>query len=109
MIELTRLGQQQPFLLNPDLIERIDAHVDSVIRLTNGVEYVVTESADEIVDRIVRFRLRTVANGPVIARPAPESSRADRRPSPDESPREHEDAVVVELPANRPAQPEDSR
>ncbi|MEM1334045.1 MAG: flagellar FlbD family protein [Actinomycetota bacterium] len=60
MIELTRIGQRQPFLLNPDLIERIDCHVDSVIRLTNGVEYVVAETGDEILERIVEFRRRSV-------------------------------------------------
>ncbi len=44
MITLTRLRQNTPFILNPDLIERVDTHVDTVVRLTSGTEYVVNET-----------------------------------------------------------------
>jgi flagellar protein FlbD len=89
MIELTRIGQREPFLLNPDLIERVDSHVDSVIRLTNGIEYVVAESAEEIVDRIVEFRSRVFLGGPIFTRQLPDNDDADAS------------ATVVELPTNR--------
>ncbi len=47
--------------LNPDLFERVDTHVDTVVRLIDGTEYVVTEPAEEIVRRIVELRARTIA------------------------------------------------
>jgi uncharacterized protein YlzI (FlbEa/FlbD family) len=61
MIQLTRLRHDTPFILNPDHIERIDTHVDTVVRLTSGVEYVVNETGDEIVRRTVAYRARVIA------------------------------------------------
>lgn len=91
MIKLTRIGQQDTFLLNPDLIERVDSHVDSVLRLTNGIEYVVVETADEIVDRIVALRARVFYEGPTITRIAPDDSADEAIKT----------ATVVELLTNR--------
>ena len=51
------------FFLNPDLIERVDTHVDTVIRLTSGTEYVVVETGDEIVRRTGEFRAQILATG----------------------------------------------
>lgn len=92
MIELTRLGQNERFFLNPDLIERIDSHVDTVVRLTNGVEYVVAETGREIVDLIVAYRSRIATEGPVVARDASVTPVSD-----DDAPV----ASVVTLPSNR--------
>lgn len=61
MITLTRIRQNTPFILNPDLIERVDTHVDTVVRLTSGTEYVVNETGDEIVRRTAEFRARVLA------------------------------------------------
>ena len=61
MIRLTRLRHGETFLLNPDFIERIDSHVDTVVRLTNGSEYVVEESDLEILHRIGVFRAQVLA------------------------------------------------
>jgi flagellar protein FlbD len=61
MITLTRLRHNTPFILNPDLIERIDTHVDTVVRLTSGTEYVVNETGEEIVRRTAEFRARVLA------------------------------------------------
>jgi flagellar protein FlbD len=61
MIQLTRLRQNTPFILNPDLIERVDTHVDTVVRLTSGTEYVVNESGAEIVRRTIEFRAHVIA------------------------------------------------
>jgi flagellar protein FlbD len=47
--------------LNPDLFERVDTHVDTVVRLIDGTEYVVVEPAEEIVRRIVELRARVIA------------------------------------------------
>lgn len=59
MIQLTRL-QGSTFFLNPDLVERVDTHVDTVVRLTDGTEYVVVEPGAEIVRKIVEFRAQII-------------------------------------------------
>jgi flagellar protein FlbD len=45
-------------VLNSDLIEHIDVTPDTVITLTTGQILRVSESADEVVERIVEFRRR---------------------------------------------------
>jgi uncharacterized protein YlzI (FlbEa/FlbD family) len=69
VIHLTRLGRGETFLLNPDLFERIDSHVDTVVRLTNGNEYVVSESPAQIIERIGLFRAQVLAAVPLITKP----------------------------------------
>lgn len=66
MIALTRLRQTEPFFLNPDLFERVDSRVDTVVRLNDGTEYVVTEPAEEIARRIIEFRARILALAAII-------------------------------------------
>ncbi len=61
MIRLTRLNHG-PFILNPDLIEHLQMTPDTVVTLTNGHQFVVLESADEVVSRIVEFRRTVNAN-----------------------------------------------
>ena len=55
MIEVHRLNGE-PFLLNSDMIETIDATPDTVVRLMNGHRYIVREGLREICDKIVSFR-----------------------------------------------------
>ncbi len=55
MIRLTRLNHI-PLILNSDLIEHIDMTPDTVVTLTSGQKFMVLESADEIVDKVVVFR-----------------------------------------------------
>ncbi|OPZ59431.1 MAG: Flagellar protein (FlbD) [Synergistetes bacterium ADurb.Bin520] len=55
MIELTRLNGTV-FFMNPDLLEIMEATPDTVILLTNGHRYVVRESPEEVVRRVVLFR-----------------------------------------------------
>jgi flagellar protein FlbD len=43
-------------VLNADLIEHIDMTPDTVVTLTSGHKFMVLESADEIVDKVVVFR-----------------------------------------------------
>lgn len=60
MIQLTRLNNEQ-FALNTDLIERVDVTPDTVLTLIDGTKYVVAESIDELIDRVVAFRARVVS------------------------------------------------
>lgn len=65
MIPLTRLNHVR-LVVNSDLIEHIEVTPDTVVALTTGQKFLVLESAEEIVEKIVRFRRRllcgTVAN-----------------------------------------------
>ena len=55
MIRVTRLNGEQ-FALNPDLIERVEAHPDTVAFLVDGRKYVVKESVDEVLQEIREYR-----------------------------------------------------
>jgi flagellar protein FlbD len=57
MIHVTRINQT-PLVLNSDLIEHLETTPDTVISLTSGQKYVVRETLDEVVNRIVEFRRR---------------------------------------------------
>jgi flagellar protein FlbD len=55
MIILTRLNGEQ-FAVNCDLVERVDAHPDTVLTLVDATKYIVAESLAEVVIRIRDFR-----------------------------------------------------
>jgi flagellar protein FlbD len=55
MIHLTRINRV-PLVLNSDLIEHIETTPDTVISLTNGQKFVVLETVDEIIGRVVEFK-----------------------------------------------------
>lgn len=57
MIKLTRLNGKE-FVLNIDLIEFIESTPDTIISTTTGKKVVVTDSVDEIIEKIVEFRRR---------------------------------------------------
>jgi flagellar protein FlbD len=63
MIKITRLNRI-PLILNSDLIEHIEATPDTVITLTTGQKYMVLETIDEIVERVVRFRQSLLRDEP---------------------------------------------
>jgi flagellar protein FlbD len=62
MIRLTRINHV-PLVLNSDLIEHIEVTPDTVIALTSGQKFMVRESADEVIERVIDFR-RTIASLP---------------------------------------------
>jgi len=55
MIQLTRLNHI-PLIVNADLIEHIEVTPDTVVALTTGQKFMVLESAEEVIDRVIRFR-----------------------------------------------------
>ena len=61
MIHLTRLNHV-PLVINSDLIEHIEVTPDTVVVLTSGEKYLVLESADEVIERVVNFR-RAISSG----------------------------------------------
>jgi flagellar protein FlbD len=70
MIQLTRINRV-PLVLNADLIEHIETTPDTVISLTNGQKFVVLETADEVVEKVIGFRREIQA----VPAPADTSSR----------------------------------
>lgn len=55
MILLTRLNGPQ-IAVNADLIERAEATPDTVLTLVDGTKYLVTESVEEVIERVRAFR-----------------------------------------------------
>ena len=66
MINLTRLNGQA-FVLNCDLIERVDATPDTILTLVDGTKYVVIETPEDVIDRVRSFRSSVIAGADGIA------------------------------------------
>jgi flagellar protein FlbD len=60
VIRVTRLNGEG-FALNPDLIERVEAHPDTVAFLVDGTKYVVRESVEEVLQGIREYRAGILA------------------------------------------------
>ena len=45
-----------PIALNADLIERAEATPDTVLTLVDGTKYIVSDTIEEIVDKVRQFR-----------------------------------------------------
>ena len=77
MIKLTRLNHI-PLIVNSDLIDHIEMTPDTVVTLTSGQKFMVLETAEEIVERVIAFR-RSIFSKELYC---PSSdSRVDREPS----------------------------
>lgn len=55
MIEVTRLKGSK-IIINAELIEVVEQTPDTVITLTSGKKYVVSETGKEIVDLVVEYK-----------------------------------------------------
>jgi flagellar protein FlbD len=92
MIVVTRLNDSQ-FAINPDLIERIHSNPDTTLVMVDGAKYIVTESLDEVIERIAAYRARVIA---LAYEPQPATQRGVRQlglvASPDDSDPELGDA-----------------
>lgn len=61
MIYLTGMNNKE-FMLNCDIIEKIEAVPDTVITLTNGKNYLVLESPQEIREKVIEFKAKIINN-----------------------------------------------
>jgi flagellar protein FlbD len=69
MIELHKLShEREPFHLNPDLIERVDASPDCHVTLTTGTRIGVCESVPEVVGKVRTWRVDVLAEAMRMAR-----------------------------------------
>ena len=64
MIRLTRINQV-PLVLNADLIEHVETTPDTIISMTNGQKFVVLESSDDVIRKVIEFRRELLRSGPV--------------------------------------------
>jgi flagellar protein FlbD len=69
MIALRRLNNQ-PIMVNPDLIESLEATPDTVMTLTSGNKLIVRDSMDEVREKIIEFKRRIYAAAPSSERGA---------------------------------------
>ncbi len=68
MIQLTAFNGRE-VVVNALLIERLEAVPDTVITLTTGNTYLVTESVDEVISRSVEY-LRSLRTDEGVGSPA---------------------------------------
>jgi|SRR5438067_5008618 len=73
MIILTRLNGEQ-FAVNCDLVERVDAHPDTVLTLVDATKYIVAESLAEVVERVRDFRAGVLARSAELQHQLPASA-----------------------------------
>ncbi|MGD0052653.1 MAG: flagellar FlbD family protein [Vulcanimicrobiaceae bacterium] len=57
MVALRRLNNQA-IMVNPDLIESLEATPDTVVTLTSGNKLIVRDSMEEIREKIIEFKRR---------------------------------------------------
>jgi flagellar protein FlbD len=77
MIRLNRINDV-PMVLSADLIENVEVTPDTVIAMTTGQKFMVLESPEEVVKRVIEFR-RSIMN-----REEPPVVRDEPMPSEDE-------------------------
>lgn len=61
MIRLTRINRV-PLVLNSDLIEHMEITPDTVISLVNGQKFVVLETTEDVIRKVIDFR-REISKG----------------------------------------------
>lgn len=57
MIKITALNGSE-FYINSDLIEKMEVTPDTIVTLTTGKKFVVKESPEVIIEKIIEFRRR---------------------------------------------------
>lgn len=60
MIRLTRLNSQA-MIVNSDLIKFVESNPDTVITLITAEKILVSETADEVIARVIEFRRAVIA------------------------------------------------
>ncbi|SHI05325.1 flagellar FlbD family protein [Sporanaerobacter acetigenes] len=59
MIRVKRLNGKE-FVVNSDLIEFVEETPDTVISLTTGKKVVVQESVDEVIEKVIEFKGKSI-------------------------------------------------
>lgn len=61
MIKLNRINGKE-VVINSELIEILEATPDTVITLTTGKKYIVEESVDDVINKVVDFKKKIYSN-----------------------------------------------
>lgn len=59
MIDLTAMNNKD-FILNADHIEKIEEVPETLITLTNGKKYIVLQSVEEVIERVIRYKNKII-------------------------------------------------
>lgn len=59
MIDVTAMNNKE-FILNADHIEKIEEVPETLITLTNGKKYIVLESVEEVIDKVLKYKNKIV-------------------------------------------------
>jgi len=59
VIQVTRFNGTMIFI-NAELVQIVESTPDTIITLTSGVKMVVSEKAEEVIDRIIDYRRKTL-------------------------------------------------
>ena len=62
MITLSRLGHNESFQLNPDMIVTIECTPDTVIALATGVKVVVAETPEQVAEAVRGYRVDVLSD-----------------------------------------------
>ena len=65
MIKLTSLNNSE-FYLNCELIEKIEVTPDTIITTTNSKKFIVKESPETIINRIIEFKRKIMIGIPEV-------------------------------------------
>lgn len=76
MIRLTRLNGSEVYL-NADLVATVESHHDTVVTLVDGRTYVVTDTAQGVVDSVTRYRASVLALAEQLADEQAHAAAAD--------------------------------
>ena len=78
MIQLTRINHV-PLVLNADLIEHLEVTPDTLIAMTTGQKFMVLESADEVIRKVIEFRHSIAAGVPCVRESAEQIQTTNER------------------------------
>jgi len=67
MIKVTRLDETE-IVINAELIESVEETHDTIITTTTGKKYRVKETADEVVDKIMKYRMFLISGSDELFR-----------------------------------------
>lgn len=81
MIKVSRLHGKE-FYVNPDMIEFVEETPDLVVSMISGKKIIVEGSAEELLARIVDYRIRTNGALPKIVRRGVTENEVDLEPMP---------------------------
>ena len=62
MVYLTTIGNKQ-FVLNSEHIEKLEEVPETLITLTNGKKYLVLETPEEVIEKVILFKKKIYNRG----------------------------------------------